>query len=390
MSGVCLDGTAETPVVSELHLGRRMPQTIGDAVRPVWAATLGVIALVFGTFLMAAQGNERMAQIVIAPGTAAARGIPADCRPDEAAQEAVSVAECELMVANVRIMLESRPPWFRDAQQAIALAGTLAAFLSVLIGLALIAGHAWAPRAAVRVFTALLVIDIVGFTAAFYTGPLLRALYLWNAMLWMFAHMCLLAAAMAGARAEPGPLAAALPPAKAGRPVAPVLHVLIGVSTFFILVSSWWMMALPLPSKTFTYRAYPFQLHKNIGITMVAMMLVLLYGRLAHLRASRAAGAAAPRMPASAVIQTVLLYGLILVCCLSGYLSSVYSGWPTRFWWLITLPNWGYDNDALNDMFGDIHTWTTYGVVAVMIVHIGTATYRVFRSDRSVRWMLRL
>lgn len=170
----------------------------------------------------------------------------------------------------------------------------------------------------------------------------------------------------------------------------PVLHVLISVSTFFLLISSWWMMALPLPSKVFTYRAYPFQLHKNVGITMAVLLLVMLYGRMMYLRAPTGTGVPRPRMPRSALIQSVLLYGLIFACCLSGYLSSVYSGWATRLWWVVTLPNWGYDNDALNEFYSTIHIWTTYGIIAIMMIHIGTAAYRVFRNDRSVRWMLRL
>jgi len=172
--------------------------------------------------------------------------------------------------------------------------------------------------------------------------------------------------------------------------INPLLHVLLGVCTFFLLISSWWMMALPLPSKVFTYRAYPFQLHKNVGMTMVVMLLVMLYGRLVYLRASRAAAVPRPRMPRSAFVQSVLLYGLTLACCLSGYLSSVYSGWATRLWWVVTLPNWGYDNDALNELYSTIHIWTTYALVGIMMIHIGTATYRVFRNDRTVRWMLRL
>jgi cytochrome b561 len=173
------------------------------------------------------------------------------------------------------------------------------------------------------------------------------------------------------------------------RATAPFIHVVIAVSTLFLFVSSWWMMALPLPSKIFTYRAYPFQLHKNVGITMVLLVLVMLYARLAYVRATRAAGTAL-RLPVSAVVQDVLLYGLVLVCALSGYLSSVYSGWPTRFWWLVNLPNWGYDNDVLNDLYADIHTWTSYGLIAIIAVHIGFATYAAFRNEGFVRRMLRL
>ena len=169
----------------------------------------------------------------------------------------------------------------------------------------------------------------------------------------------------------------------------PALHVLIAASTMFLFVSSWWMMALPLPSKIFTYRAYPFQLHKNVGITMVLLVLLMLYARLAYVRAMKKAGAKT-RIPLSTTIQDVLLYGLVLSCALSGYLSSVYSGWPTRFWWLMTLPNWGYDNDALNDLYADIHTWTSYGLIAIVAVHIGVAMLATFRNEGYVRRMLRL
>ena len=169
----------------------------------------------------------------------------------------------------------------------------------------------------------------------------------------------------------------------------PVMHVLIAVSAMFLFVSSWWMMALPLPSKIFTYRAFPFQLHKNIGITMVALVLIMLYARIAYLRAMKSAGTPT-RIPRSAALQDALLYGLVLICAVSGYLSSVYSGWPTRFWWLITLPNWGYDNDALNDLYADIHRASSYALLAIVAVHIGVAMFATFRNEGFVRRMLRL
>jgi len=169
----------------------------------------------------------------------------------------------------------------------------------------------------------------------------------------------------------------------------PLMHVLIAASTLFLFLSSWWMMALPLPSKTWTYRAFPFQLHKNVGITMVALLLVMLYARLAYVRAMKRAGAKT-RIPLSAAVQDSLLYGLVLVCAVSGYLSSVYSGWPTRFWWLVTLPNWGYDNDALNDMYADVHRASSYGLLLIAAVHIFVAAYASFRNEGFVRRMLRL
>ena len=45
-------------------------------------------------------------------------------------------------------------------------------------------------------------------------------------------------------------------------------HWLLAVSILFLFVSSWWMLSLPLPSDTIGFRVLPFQLHKNIGITL--------------------------------------------------------------------------------------------------------------------------
>ena len=56
---------------------------------PAWAAALGGIAVLFGTLMTAAQGNELMAQLVIAPGPAAARKLTVVMREDEGGEENV-------------------------------------------------------------------------------------------------------------------------------------------------------------------------------------------------------------------------------------------------------------------------------------------------------------
>ena len=169
---------------------------------PRWAAAVGGVAVVFGVLMAAAQGNEVLAQAVIAPDSAAARGISADCRKDEAEQEGVSPAECEMMVAVVRATIVSRPAWFRGFQTALALTALLAAFASIFVGLALVDFRSWAPRAAVWSFGTLAALDATGFVGALYAGPLLRAVYLWNLFLWFCIHLCLATGAAVGGRAE--------------------------------------------------------------------------------------------------------------------------------------------------------------------------------------------
>ena len=176
--------------------------TVRPANGPTWAACLGIVAVLFGALMAADSGNELMAQLVIAPNSAAARNIPADCREDEAEQEGISVQECELMVANVRIMIASRPSWFRSVQIGLALVGTLAAVASMFAGIALIDFRRWAPTVAALTFGTLLVFDAAEFVAALYTGPLLRAMYLWKVVVWFAVHLCLVAGAVAGSRVE--------------------------------------------------------------------------------------------------------------------------------------------------------------------------------------------
>jgi len=182
------------------------PATTHHRIGPAWATSLGIVAVLFGTLFTAAEANELMVQAVIAPGSSAAQGIPADCREDEAEEEEVSIAECELMVANVRIMLASRPPWFRSAQMGLTSAGALLAFLSILVGVALVDARGWAPSVAVITFGGLIALDAVSFVTGLYVGPLLRAVYLWNTLLWFSIHLCMTAGAVVGRQAGLTPI----------------------------------------------------------------------------------------------------------------------------------------------------------------------------------------
>ena len=161
------------------------------------AQWLGVIAILFGVLAMASHGNEWLVQTVIAPDSAAAQGLESECPEDELAEEGVSADECRLMVDRVHIMIASRPDWFRPMQINLALAGTVVALASILVGLGLVDTRSWAAGAAVWSFGALLAIDIAQFIAAVNTGPLLRATYLWNLLLWFFIHLCMTVAAAA-------------------------------------------------------------------------------------------------------------------------------------------------------------------------------------------------
>ena len=82
------------------------------------------------------------------------------------------------------------------------------------------------------------------------------------------------------------------------------------------------------------------------------------------------------------------LYGLITAVCLSGYLSSSFSGWGTKLWWLIDLPRWSAKDPALNELFSEVHLWTSTALLGVIAVHLSGAVYHAISRDGVVRRML--
>lgn len=167
-----------------------------------------------------------------------------------------------------------------------------------------------------------------------------------------------------------------------------MLHWLVAASVFFLFASSWWMLSLPLPSDDFIYREFPFQLHKNIGITMFIAVIIMAVRRVTFLL--REIEARQGWLQRLAVWDHILLYLLLAVCCLSGYMSSSYSGWGTSFWWLLDLPMWTAENDELNILFSDIHMFSCWALLGLLLLHIGAAIYHAFGSDGEIDKMFRL
>ena len=167
-----------------------------------------------------------------------------------------------------------------------------------------------------------------------------------------------------------------------------VMHWLVAIGVVFLFVSSWWMLSLPLPSEDFTYRQLPFQLHKNVGITIMVMIVAMI--AISIVKKRKKLQIQKSRLERLAALDHLLTYFLIIACCISGYLSSSFSGWETTLWWLVELPAWSEENDDLNILFSDIHLWTCWALLSVVSVHIGAALYHAFRNDDVIDKMFRL
>ena len=145
---------------------------------------------------------------------------------------------------------------------------------------------------------------------------------------------------------------------------------------------------LPLPSDDFRYREFPFQLHKNIGITIMLLMIAMALIRVTRKQAL-AVEAETRWMRQLRTSGHVALYLLVFAVCVTGYMSSSYSGWGTTWWWLIDLPYWGHEDDDLNQLYSDLHLWACWALLLAMAAHIGAALLHAVRNDGIVRRILR-
>lgn len=159
----------------------------GDAQAPAWANWLGITAIVLGVFLTAAQATEAMKHWVLRPPTETV--IDPRCPRDELHEEHISLAMCRQTVAQINTMLLSRPDWYRPYKVGLSLLGAGIAFWSIFVGIALIDARRWAPLAALATFAALACVDLADFIAIVGVGPMLRAAYLAQLLLWLILHI---------------------------------------------------------------------------------------------------------------------------------------------------------------------------------------------------------
>lgn len=178
--------------------------TASPAFGPAWASSLGVIAIVLGVFLTAMHGTELMKQYVMVNSMSAGEMPVADCPEEELEEEGISLAECEYMVEHVWGLGLSTPDWFPGVQMTLAGIGTILAFVSIVIGGALVNYKSWAVSAAVAVLGGLILVDALQFMAVVNAGPIIRNIYLWNILLWLIIHLLMMTGAIAGRHVESG------------------------------------------------------------------------------------------------------------------------------------------------------------------------------------------
>ena len=157
---------------------------------------------------------------------------------------------------------------------------------------------------------------------------------------------------------------------------AVVLHWL--VAAIVLGQFSWGWLMQQIPKSPPGVRADAFNLHKSIGLCLLALMLFRLGWRLAHRPPSFPP---MPRWQACAARTThAALYVALIAMPVAGYLGSVWSGYPVK-WFGLTLPMWGTSIPALKEAMSTVHFVTSWVLLSLVALHVAAAMLHAVRGD---------
>ena len=135
------------------------------------------------------------------------------------------------------------------------------------------------------------------------------------------------------------------------------------------------------------WRGLLYTLHKSIGLTIIAAVVMRLIWRATH-PAPPLAGRTGTAVAALARANHWLLYLILLVMPISGYLLSATGKFPISYFGLFTVPVLG-DHKAVRDAATAVHLigqWFVYALVALHL--LGTGFHVVVARDGTLDRML--
>lgn len=163
---------------------------------------------------------------------------------------------------------------------------------------------------------------------------------------------------------------------------AVTLHWLIALLIFAALPLGLYMHDLPLSPHKLRLYSY----HKWIGVTVFLFAVIRLSWRITH---------RPPAMPdtmqrwekIAAESVHYLLYALIFIIPVSGWLMSSALGFQTVWFGVLPLPDLVGKNKALADALHEVHENLNYGLLVLVLGHAGAALKHHFieRDDVLVR-----
>lgn len=176
--------------------------------------------------------------------------------------------------------------------------------------------------------------------------------------------------------------------------VAKTLHWLCAVLVAILICLGLFMTTIRMPIGV-KFELY--QLHKSIGLALLAIMTARVLWRLTHRPPPlSSAMTTLERMAAHGVHLS--LYALLIVMPITGWLmvSAADFAVPTKFFGWLAVPHLEAlarlpqgERKPFEDLFKMLHTWIGYSLVALVLLHVAAALrHHLLLKDATLRRML--
>ncbi|CCQ11559.1 Cytochrome B561 [Pseudoalteromonas luteoviolacea B = ATCC 29581] len=165
--------------------------------------------------------------------------------------------------------------------------------------------------------------------------------------------------------------------------VAIALHWVSAVVVIGLFACGWWMVDLNYYSDW--YKTAPF-LHKSTGVLLFGLILFRLMWKVTNVSPSKIGNALEKRV---ASIAHAILYLLLLLICITGYLISTADGRGIEVFSWFTLPSFGAWFDKQADIAGLVHQYAAYALMGLVLLHVIAALKHHFiNKDNTLKRML--
>jgi len=159
--------------------------------------------------------------------------------------------------------------------------------------------------------------------------------------------------------------------------IAIFLHWLVAIAVIGQVIFGWRIEAVPRGTPAF---GVLINLHKSIGLTIWALVVIRLGWRMAH---------RPPVLPSrlphwqhvAAAASHAVLYACLFIMPLAGYLASNFSKHGILLYGAVRLAPWGPDDKAIYAIFNKVHVGASYVLVAFVALHVAAAAYHAVRRD---------
>jgi cytochrome b561 len=165
--------------------------------------------------------------------------------------------------------------------------------------------------------------------------------------------------------------------------LAKSLHWVSAVVVIGMFASGWWMVELNYYSDW--YKTAPF-IHKSVGVLLLLLTLVRLCWKANNMSPDGMGNAFEQLM---AKVAHTVLYLLIVVICVSGYLISTADGRGIEVFNWFVLPSFGELFPQQADTAGLIHKFSAYGLMGLVLLHaLAALKHHFIDKDNTLKRML--